>query len=123
MTLGDRVSERLRAMNISQAELARRSGLAQQTVNALIKRNKVGTVHLHRIARELMTSPDFLIGETDDPSIDAADAALTSEDREWLDLLHALAPADRKAALQLVRTIAHSAASPIASEKREEFQR
>ncbi|WP_156680050.1 XRE family transcriptional regulator [Sphingomonas profundi] len=68
MRVGERVLERLSAAGMSQAELARRIGLAQPTINNLIRRNKVGTKHLHRIARELGTTPEYLTGETDDPA-------------------------------------------------------
>lgn len=54
---------------MSQAELARRTGLAQPTINNLINRNKVGTKYLHNIAAELQTTPAYLSGEVDDPSV------------------------------------------------------
>lgn len=105
MWLGERISGRLAVVNISQAELARRSGVAQSTINGLINRNRVGSPHLHRIAQELQTSPQYLAGETDDPSIDAAELAFGSRDREWLALLEALPPKHRVAVLNLLRTI------------------
>lgn len=69
MILGERVKERMQAAGMSQGELARRIGIKQPSVHALISgSNKRGTAHLHRIARELGTSPAYLAGETDDPS-------------------------------------------------------
>lgn len=68
MSIGERVTERLEALGISQSELARRVGMAQSSVNALINRNKVGSKHIHKIARELQTTPAYLSGETDDVS-------------------------------------------------------
>ena len=68
MTVGERISERLGAMGISQAELARRVKVAQPTINALVNGNSTGSKHLHKIASELETSPAWLAGETDDPS-------------------------------------------------------
>lgn len=68
MTLGQRISERLNVMGLSQSELARRVGMAQSSIHALINRNKVGSKHLHVIARELETTPEYLTGVTDDPS-------------------------------------------------------
>lgn len=68
MTIGERLAERLAVVGISQAELARRVSLSQPTINALINRNKVGSKHLHRIARELGTTAEYLTGETDDPA-------------------------------------------------------
>ncbi|MFZ3485307.1 helix-turn-helix domain-containing protein [Sphingomonas sp. 3-13AW] len=71
MILGERVRERMEAAGLSQAELARRVGVAQPTIFKLIHSNKKGSVHLHRIARELGTTPAYLSGETDDPDQDA----------------------------------------------------
>ncbi len=68
MTLGDRITERLTVLDISQAELARRVKVSQPTINALIRGGATGSKHLHKIAAELETSPAWLAGETDDPS-------------------------------------------------------
>ena len=68
MELGDRITERLLALGISQAELARRVKVSQPTINALIRGGATGSKHLHRIAAELETSPAYLAGETDDPA-------------------------------------------------------
>lgn len=67
MTLGDRIKSRLDALGMSQAALARAVGIAQPSVNHLIKRGAAGSAHLHKIARELRTTPAYLTGETDDP--------------------------------------------------------
>ena len=71
MALGNRISERLTAVGMSQAELARRVGVTQPSINHLIKRGVGGSSHLHKIARELRTTPEYLIGEIDDPASDA----------------------------------------------------
>lgn len=55
---------------LSQSELARRVGVTQTTIRKLLS-GGYGSKHLHRIARELQTSPAYLTGETDDPDIDA----------------------------------------------------
>ena len=66
---------RLRAMmdrrKMSQAELARRIGVSQATVNKLAVGHSYGSKYLHRIARELLTTPAYLAGETDDPDAGA----------------------------------------------------
>lgn len=71
MTIGERIDERLKAIGISQAELARRVGVGQSTINGLIRGESRGSKHLHVIARTLRTSPAYLIGETEDPAPDA----------------------------------------------------
>lgn len=68
MSIGERITERLADLKISQSELARRVKISQPTINALIKGNNAGSKHLHKIAAELETSPAWLVGETDDPS-------------------------------------------------------
>lgn len=66
MRVGERIEERMIKLGISQSELARRVGVSQPTINALIKGDSAGSKHLHRIAAELETSPAYLAGETDD---------------------------------------------------------
>lgn len=68
MSVGARIDEKMKAMGLSQAELARRVKVSQPTINALIKGDNAGSKHLHRIAAELETSPAYLNGETDDDS-------------------------------------------------------
>ena len=77
MTMGDRIAQRLKRMDISQAELARRVKLSQPTINALIKGGSTSSRHLHTIAAELETSPAWLVGETeDDAPVAVAQSAL-----------------------------------------------
>lgn len=66
--LGDRLAALIDAAGISQSELARRVGVSQPAINHLMKRGGGGSAHLHKIARELGTTPEYLTGETDDPS-------------------------------------------------------
>lgn len=76
-TVGDRIEERLGKLGLSQSELARRVGIKQPTINALIRGNNTTSKHLHRIAAELETSPGYLAGETDeDAPVAVAPSAL-----------------------------------------------
>lgn len=104
VTVGERIAERLKLLNISQSELARRTGLAQPTINALIKRNKVGSKYLHRVAAELLTSAAYLTGETEnpEPGYEAA-TVLSFEEREVLDVLRSMSARDRSAFMHVVR--------------------
>jgi len=67
MILGDRLKERMEACGLSQQGLADKVGVKQPTINRLIKGGQSGSKHLHRIAAVLHTTPDYLIGESDDP--------------------------------------------------------
>lgn len=59
---GERIQQRLAELHISQAELARRCGLAQSTVNGLINGHSRSSAHLHVIARQLGVSTAWLAG-------------------------------------------------------------
>lgn len=100
------------ALGLSQAELARRVGVAQPTIFSLIRSNKTGSKHLHKIARELKTTAAYLAGETDDPSIDAVELAYSPQDREWIELLHRLDRKGREAVLQLARSLGGAPKAP-----------
>ena len=71
MRVGARIAERRKALGISQGELARRAGLSQPTIGKLEAGISSGSAHLHRIARELRTTPEYLSGETEDPDAGA----------------------------------------------------
>ena len=57
----------MEAQGISQAELGRRVGISQSAIHRLTTGENYGSKHLHRIARELGTTPAYLTGEVDDP--------------------------------------------------------
>lgn len=85
--IGERILERLDALNMSQTELARRVGLSQPSIYALIHRNKTGSKYLSAIARELRTTTAYLTGETDDPDEGAVPAPTVRDIAEHLDLV------------------------------------
>ncbi|WP_333701198.1 XRE family transcriptional regulator [Sphingobium yanoikuyae] len=69
MILADRLRERMQALDLSQAELARRVGIKQPSIFKLLAGTVRNSAHLHVIARELHTTPEYLVGSTDDPLI------------------------------------------------------
>ena len=111
-TTARRVLERMDAQGIDQSELARMVGATPAAINQIVKGKTRNSRLLPKIAVKLRTTVDHLTGETDDPDDTCPGLGLTSEERDWIELLRALAPSDRAAALQLVRTIATSAQSP-----------
>ena len=78
MSVGAKIQILLADLGMSQAELARRIGITQPSVNALLRGNAQSSKHLHKIARILGTTPEYLTGETDDPS-EGAQLAPTPE--------------------------------------------
>lgn len=87
MTLGERIERLLSQKGWSQAELARRIGVSQQTIWKLCNGFSQGSKHLHSIARELETTPAYLAGETDDASAGAIPAPSPHTLAEQLDLV------------------------------------
>jgi transcriptional regulator with XRE-family HTH domain len=106
MELGVRIAERLRVLGISQLELARRTNIAQSTINSLVKKPRRSSPHLLKIARELETTPAYLTGETDNPEAEFPDQHLTSEEIGWVQLLAAIEPRERTALLMLAESLA-----------------
>ncbi|WP_054530330.1 S24 family peptidase [Erythrobacter sp. SG61-1L] len=66
MFRGDRLEELLIALGLSQSELARRVGVSQTVIYKLVSGQSQGSKYIHRIASELGTSAEYLMGETDD---------------------------------------------------------
>lgn len=64
----ERMRALMEAQGISQSELARRVGVSQSAIAQLLTRNGQGSKHIHAIARELHTTPAYLMAEIDDPS-------------------------------------------------------
>ncbi|WP_353936250.1 helix-turn-helix transcriptional regulator [uncultured Novosphingobium sp.] len=112
MLIPERLRDQMTACGLTQAALARRVGVSQQTVGRLVTGDAYTSRYLHKIARELRTTPAYLTGETDNPEADAPDISITAEEREILDLMRALPPTERAAALVLIRSLATSARSP-----------
>lgn len=123
MELGERVSLRMKDQGLSQAELARRVGLSQPSIFALIHKNKTGSRSLHRIARELKTTVAYLTGETDDPDSDVpASPEFSREERDWVDLLRDLPAEDRVTVLKLVRALGERHGPPTLHDQTPDFR-
>lgn len=75
------------ALKLSQSELARRVGISQTSIYNLVAGRAYSSAHLHRIARELTTTAEWLTGETDDPDLGALPAPTPELMAEQLDLV------------------------------------
>ena len=62
-----RIGELLEKRGMTQAALAREVGISTQAIWKLANGHARSSAHLHKIARALGTSPEYLEGETDDP--------------------------------------------------------
>jgi phage repressor protein C with HTH and peptisase S24 domain len=68
MELGGRIEALLEQKGWSQAELARRIDVKSTTIWKLVSGTAQTSKHLRDIARQLGTTEEYLLGETDDPS-------------------------------------------------------
>ncbi|MES2339576.1 MAG: S24 family peptidase [Pseudomonadota bacterium] len=87
MSLGHRILSRLTDLGLSQSELGRRAGVTQGTIAHLISGRSTGTKHLLALARELRTTPAFLLSETDDPNEGVSPPPSEREIAEHFDLV------------------------------------
>lgn len=86
MKLGERIAARMAELDVGQSELARRVGVSQQAIGKLVNGSSETSRYLHLIARELQTTPQYLVGETDDPSEGALPAPTPAMIAEQLDV-------------------------------------
>lgn len=112
----------MKEIGLSQAELARRVGVTQPAIFALIHKNKTGSKNLHAIARALMTTPAWLNEETDDPDSDFPADAISSLEREWIDLLREMEAADRKVALTVARALVRASGQETLHDPQQPFR-
>lgn len=98
---------------LSQAELARRVNVSQQTIYKLLHGEARGSKHLHRVARELGTTPAYLTGEVEDPNQDAPEPpTLSREQVHWLALFDALDAPKRAALANVAELMRQDAEQP-----------
>jgi transcriptional regulator with XRE-family HTH domain len=108
MQIGVRIEERLKALGLSQAELARRTNIPQTTINGLVRGSSRSSPHLVKIARELQTTPAYLTGEVDDPAAEFPEFPLTSPERQWVELLRGMDSETRSAMLRISKCLIQS---------------
>jgi hypothetical protein len=97
--------------------------LDQSTISGLSKGDQRSTTRLPEIARELGTTTDYLTGVTNDPDADAPDPpTLHSDARELIERFEELAPADRRALLQVARSMAGPKPGETLHQRRNEYR-
>lgn len=67
VSVGDRIQERIDALGLTQAAIAREIGVSPQAISKMVKGDTREPQRLYQIARALKTSPEYLLGESDDP--------------------------------------------------------
>lgn len=77
MSVGQRIQERIDATGISQADIARAIGVSPQAVSKMVRGDTHQPQRLYQLARALETTPEYLLGETNDPTPQLGDHQLT----------------------------------------------
>lgn len=121
MTIGSRINELLAERNMSQAELARRVGMRQSSMNSLVNGKSRSSRFIVSIARELGTTAAFLNGDTDDPTVEIPEDFLTADERRMLRLSRRLSKEDQLAIGFMIERLA-GAASPTLHDRQQEFR-
>lgn len=67
MIIGDRIQAQIAIIGTTQAELARAIKVTPQAISKLVRGGTTDTAKLYQIAKFLGTTPEYLIGEIDDP--------------------------------------------------------
>lgn len=123
MVIGSRIELRRQDLGISQAELARRVGIRQSTMHSLITGASRSSRSITRIARELRTTPAYLVGDIDDPDSGALDVpSLPSDQQELVDAFRHLSQVDRVALLQIAKSMAGKSNGGTVHTPRREFR-
>lgn len=77
---GTRIRERIDAVGTTQAKLAKAIGVSAQAISKMVTGETAESPKLYQIARFLQTTPEYLTGETDDPS---SSSGLKDRQLEW----------------------------------------
>lgn len=65
--LSERIAKRIRVLGLNNSQLAREVGVSPQAIRKIVTGETTNTVHIYKIAKALQTTPEYLIGEVDDP--------------------------------------------------------
>jgi len=80
--------------------------MPQSSYNSLVNSDVRSTKYLHRLARELKTTPDYLMADTDDPDANSPETVLLSAgERELLNLYQAMDEVSQRSLMHIARSM------------------
>ena len=85
-TFADRVREKRLELGLSQAALAKRTGIPQSTIAQIENGRNQSTKKIIELSEELHTTPNFLMNGVDDVSIPPASASVATFDEHTQEL-------------------------------------
>lgn len=104
-----RLTEVMRKRGLDQPDVAKGVGATQGAISKIITGETKNSRLIPKLATFLGVSVPWLLGQSDDPSGEGEEALLDHESREMVRQFNHLAPADRRALLQIARTMAGGA--------------
>lgn len=119
LTTAERIEREMRALGLSQIQLARRVGCSGATMSKILQRETQQSRFLPAIAQVLGVSVAYLVGETKVAIPASGPGALTAEEGAFLNKVRVLSPFDKRAVLRIVDSLTRSPAK----EEREESGR
>jgi len=106
----ERVGTEMRALGLSQVELARRVGCSGATMSKILQGETQQSRFLPAIARVLGVSVAYLVGETKEAIPASGPGALTANESAFLNKVRVLSPFDKKAVFRIVDSLTQSPA-------------
>lgn len=102
-TVGNRILQRRKELDLTQEELARRMGYkSKSTINKIeMGINDIPQSKIAKFAEVLATTPSFLMG-WDEEDNSPEEPQLTEGEKMWLDLYHRLSDESRKLLIETV---------------------
>lgn len=104
----DRLRQLMAAQQISHRALAEELGISTHSVGKIVNGGKAGSRNVSRIARFFRVSQEYLMGETDDPSISAFEASIDKDEWAIIELFRELAPSGKLAVAEILHTMAQA---------------
>lgn len=90
MSTGKRIKERRDSAGISAEKLAEKIGVAKTTIYRYEKGTieKISAETIDALAYVLRTTPEYLLGKTDDPNIDSTELMQGAGKTHWMSLFY-----------------------------------
>lgn len=78
--MDERIRLRMKILGLNGAQLARLVGISPQAMRKIVIGETTNTAHIYRISKALETTPEYLVGETDEPLQTGLSAPSTAAD-------------------------------------------
>lgn len=117
----ERLAQAMEIRGFDQTRLAHELDVTQGAISKILVGKTRNSRLMPRIAARLAVPLPWLLAESDSDG-DFVNEGFTVEERDWVELLRSIAPKDRSAALQLVRTIAQSSQSPMLQGQQQSYR-